>query len=167
MDKLGNLVISFREMLLLEGNIWNYEGKSIIQMDISVFFFQTFLNICKDLTFWHNWLLTILHFFSSLLFCLGHKPHIHILLRIPHKIFIAYIASARMIIKLIVNKLWIDSTIPNKYTKYKDHDKCTLTSAPSTHPYRRHTIIPKAHGHILKPLTHPTLLYITPPQTRS
>ena len=40
-----------REMLLLEGNLCNFEGKFIILMDISVFFLQKILKICKKITF--------------------------------------------------------------------------------------------------------------------
>ena len=36
------------EILLLEGNLCNFEAKFIISMDISVFFFQKMPEMCKN-----------------------------------------------------------------------------------------------------------------------
>ena len=55
-----------REMLLLQGNLCNFEGKFIILMDISVFFLQTFLKIYKIFKFLTKIWILILHFFQPL-----------------------------------------------------------------------------------------------------
>ena len=46
--KCGN---SHREMVLLEGNLCNLEGKFIILMDISVFFLQKMSENVNEFTF--------------------------------------------------------------------------------------------------------------------
>ena len=46
-----NREISFPGILLLEGNLCNFEGKYIIYMNISVFFLQQILKMCKKVKF--------------------------------------------------------------------------------------------------------------------
>ena len=42
------------EIVLLEGNLCNFDGKFIIKMDIFVFFLRKFQKICKKFKFWTN-----------------------------------------------------------------------------------------------------------------
>ena len=51
MDKMWNFGISFLGNSALEGNLFNFEGKFIIKLDILVFLLQKHLQICKQITF--------------------------------------------------------------------------------------------------------------------
>ena len=44
-----NVEFHSRAIVLLEGNLYNLEGKFVIKMDISVFFLQKYWKICKQI----------------------------------------------------------------------------------------------------------------------